>query len=112
MRLVPSDDLLPALHQRYGAEQFPLSIIPARSYPGQESDVPTVGSATLLVVDEKMSETLAYEITRAVLEHTAELAAIHPVARTFTPGAGRRGIAGPVPPGCHPLLPRARRLAA
>lgn len=99
MRLVPSDDLLPLLQQRYGAEQFPLSIIPARSYPGQERDVPTVGSATVLVVDEKMSETLAYEITRAVLEHTAELAAIHPVAKTFTPERAAAGSPVPFHPG-------------
>ena len=99
MRLVPSDDLLPVLQHRYGAEQFPLSIIRARSYPGQDGDVPTVGCATLLVVDEKMSETLAYEITRAVLEHTAELAAIHPVAKTFTPERAAAGSPVPFHPG-------------
>jgi hypothetical protein len=99
MRLVPSDDLLPMLHQRYGAEQFPPSIIPAGSYPGQESDVPTVGAATLLVVDEKMSETLACEITRAVLDHTAELAAIHPVARMFSIERAAAGSPIPFHPG-------------
>jgi uncharacterized protein len=99
MRLVPSDDLLPVLRERYGAEQFPLSVIAARSYPGQMSDVPTVGSATVLVVDEKMSETLAYEITRAVLEHTAELGAIHPVAKTFTPERAAAGSPVPFHPG-------------
>jgi TRAP transporter TAXI family solute receptor len=99
MRLVPSDDLLPVLQQRYGAEEFSPAIIPARSYPGQESDVPTVGSATLLVVDEKMSEALAYEITRAVFEHTAELAAIHPVARTFSPERAAAGSPVPFHPG-------------
>jgi uncharacterized protein len=99
MRLVPSDDLLPVLQQRYGAEQFPLSVIAAGSYPGQESDVPTVGSATLLVVDEKMSEPLAYEITRAIFEHTAELGAIHPVAKTFTPERAAAGSPVPFHPG-------------
>jgi uncharacterized protein len=99
MRLVPSDDLLPSLQQRYGAEQFPLSTIPARSYPGQESDVPTVGAATLLVVDEKMSDTLAYEITRAVLDHPAELGAIHPVAKTITPARAAAGSPVPFHPG-------------
>jgi TRAP transporter TAXI family solute receptor len=95
LRLVSSDDVLPLLQQRYGAGQFSLSIIPARSYPGQETDVPTVGAATLLVVDEKMSETLAYEITRAIFDHTAELAAIHPVAKTFS--AERAATGSPVP---------------
>lgn len=99
MRLVPSDDLLPALHRRYDAAQFPLAVIPARTYPWQDRDVPTVGCATLLVVDEKMSETLAYEITRAIFEHTAELAAIHPVAKTFSPERAASGSPVPFHPG-------------
>jgi TRAP transporter TAXI family solute receptor len=99
MRLVPSDDLLPALHRRYDAAQFPLAVIPARSYPGQEDDVPTVGAATLLVVDEKMSEALAYEITRAIFEHTAELAAVHPIARGWTPARAASGSPAPFHPG-------------
>ena len=95
MRLVPSADLLPALHARHGAAQFPLVVIAAGTYPGQSADVPTVGSATVLVADEALSETLAYEITRAVFDHTAELAAIHPIARGFTP---ERGVTGsPIP---------------
>jgi TRAP transporter TAXI family solute receptor len=99
MRLVPSGDLLPALHRRYDAAQFPLAVIPARSYPGQDDDVPTVGAATLLVVDEKMSEALAYEITRAIFEHTAELAAVHPIARGWTPERAATGSPAPFHPG-------------
>jgi TRAP transporter TAXI family solute receptor len=99
MRLVPSDDLLPVLHRRYDAAQFPLAVIPARSYPGQEDAVPTVGAATLLVVDEKMGEALAYEITRAIFEHTAELAAVHPIARGWTPERGATGSPAPFHPG-------------
>jgi uncharacterized protein len=99
IRLVPSGDLLPILHRRYGAEQFPLATIPARTYPGQDEDVPTVGGATLLVADEKMSETLAYEITRAILEHTAELGAIHPLAKTLTAEGAARGSPIPFHPG-------------
>jgi TRAP transporter TAXI family solute receptor len=99
MRLVASGDLLPALHARYGAEQFPLAVIPARTYPGQEDDVATVGCATLLVVDEKMSETLAWEITRVVFDHAGELAAIHPVAKSLSPARGAQGSPVPYHPG-------------
>ena len=99
MRLVPSAELLPALHRRHGAEQYPLVVIPAGSYGGQDEDVPTVGVATLLVVDEKMGETLAYEITRAVFDHRAELAAIHPVARTLSPERAATGSPVPYHPG-------------
>lgn len=99
MRLVPSGDLLPALHARFGAEQFPLAVIPARTYPGQAGDVPTVGGATLLVVDEKMSEALAYEVTRALFDHAGDIAAVHPIAKTFTPAAGAAGSPVPYHPG-------------
>ena len=95
MRLVPSGDLLPALAARYGEGQFSVAVIPARSYPGQETDVSTVGAASLLVVDAAMSDVLAYEITRVLFERRAEQAAIHPAARGFTPS---RAIAGsPIP---------------
>ena len=95
MVLVPSAEVLPALHRRYGATQFPVSVIPARTYPGQDREVATVGCATLLVADEKLAETLAYEITRAVFDHSGEVAAVHPVAKNFTPALG--ATLSPVP---------------
>ena len=95
MRLLPSDDLLPALAQRYGEGLFTREVIPARTYPGQDLDIATVGCASVLVVDEAMSETLTYQITRILFEHRAEQAAIHPVARTFTPQ--RCVVGSPVP---------------
>ncbi|HUF25709.1 MAG TPA: TAXI family TRAP transporter solute-binding subunit [Gemmatimonadaceae bacterium] len=95
MRLLPSAELLPVLHARFGAEQYPLHTIPAGTYPGQNADLPTVGGPSILVVDEAMAEPLAYEITRALFEHREQLAAIHPVARELTP---ERAVAGsPIP---------------
>ena len=99
MRLVPSDDLLPALHARHGAALFPRVVIPARSYPGVEDDVPTAGNATLLAVDAAMSEGLAYEITRALFEHVDELASIHPIARTLDVARAAAGAPVPLHPG-------------
>ena len=99
MKVLPSADLLPVLHQRHGAALYPELVIPARTYPGQDADVPSVGCATLLVADEKMSETLAYEITRAVFVHAGEIAAIHPVAKGFTPTVGARLSPVPYHPG-------------
>ena len=104
MRLVPSDELLPALQGRYGAAQYPRVVIPARTYAGQEHDVPTVGVATLLVVDEKMGEQLAYEITRAVFDHRDELAAIHPAAKALSPERAATGSPVPYHPGAIRLF--------
>ena len=99
MRLVPSGDLLPALHERFGAEQYPLYTIPAGTYPGQHADVPAVGSPSVLVVDASMAEPLAYEITRALFEHTDALAAIHPIAGAMTPERAVTGSPVPFHPG-------------
>jgi TRAP transporter TAXI family solute receptor len=95
MLLVPSEELLSPLAARFGPDMFSLSVIPARTYRGQESDVPTVGAASLLVVDESMSESLTYDITRVLFEWREEQAAIHPAARGFTP---QRAVVGsPIP---------------
>ena len=95
MHLVPSDDLLPVLRRRFGDELFTPEVIPARAYAGQQREVITVGNASLLVVDEAMSEALTYEITRVLFEYRDEQAAIHPSAKGFTP---ERAVAGsPVP---------------
>jgi TRAP transporter TAXI family solute receptor len=99
MRLVPSDDLLPALHARHGPGLFPRVVIPAGGYPGLAADVPTVGNATLLAVDAAMAEPLAYEITRALFEHVEELAAIHPVARALDVARAAAGTPVPFHPG-------------
>jgi TRAP transporter TAXI family solute receptor len=101
MRLLPSDDVLPALHERHGGVLYPGTVIPARTYPGQTEDIGTVGSVTLLAVDEKLSETLAYEITRVVFDHAAEIAAVHPVARGFTPTRGASLSPIPFHPGAE-----------
>jgi len=95
MHLVPSDELLPALRKRYGDGQFTSEVIRARTYTAQKHDVATVGNASLLVVDAAMSEALAYQITRILFDHRSEQAAIHPVARGFSP---QRAVVGsPVP---------------
>lgn len=99
MRLLAADDVLASLQARYGAAQYPRYVIRAGTYPGQQNDVPAVGSPSILVVDASMGETLAYEITRALFEHTAELGAIHPVGGELTPEQAIEGSPVPFHPG-------------
>jgi TRAP transporter TAXI family solute receptor len=99
MQLLPNAHLLPALQRAYGQSTYSSVRIPQSAYPGLESDVPTVGVGNLLVVDEAMSEALAYEITRALFEHQAELAAIHPAARELSLSSAVTGSPVPFHPG-------------
>lgn len=93
--LLPTADVLPMLHRRHDSTIFVQVIIPRGAYPGLDVDVPTVGTSSLLVADQAMSEVLAYEITRALFEHQHELAAIRPEARTLRPELASTG--SPVP---------------
>ena len=83
IRLLATAHLLPALKAEYGDVYFELQIPPG-AYPGVREMVPVVGSSNVLVVHQSMDEQLAYDITRTMFEHQAELAAIHPEARKLS----------------------------
>jgi uncharacterized protein len=53
-------------------------------YDGMAEDVLTMSTPNVLVVHADMDEELAYNITRAMYEHVAELIAIHPAANDTT----------------------------
>ena len=87
IRLLSNDDVLPALQRSYGASIYFLRNIPKGTYPGpanNESDVPVVSVTIVLAVHESMPEQLAFDITRTLFEHQAELAAIHPEAKNLS----------------------------
>ena len=70
------------------------------------SAVPVVGVANVLVVNQAMSDDLAYDITRLLFERQPELAAIHPEARNLSIASRRQGLARGVSSRRPPLLPR------
>ena len=95
IRLLPNDDVLPALQRSYGASLYFLRNIPKATYPDLESDVPVVAVTILLAVHEDMPEQLAYDITRTLFEHQAELAAIHPEAKNLSLATAVEGSPAP-----------------
>src|SRR5918992_2417816 len=84
MRLVPNAEVVPALQRRHGPTLFFAADVPGGVYPGVPNRVGTVGAANVLAADAAMSESLAYDILRALFEHGAELRAIHPAARELS----------------------------
>ncbi len=79
IRLLPQDQGLPALVQKYGPVYYK-AVIPKGTYAGMEADVPIIGVATMLVALESFDENLAYQITKTVIEKKADLVAIHKAA--------------------------------
>jgi TRAP transporter TAXI family solute receptor len=98
IRMIPSADLLPALQREHGDLYFRLEV-PAGTYPGVAEAVPVVGVANVLVVNRSMDEQLAYDITRLLFEKQAELAAIHPEARTLSRPSAVKGAPADLHPG-------------
>jgi len=97
-RFVPTAGLLPALERTFGPSLYYREIIPKATYD-TDADVPVLGVANLLVASETMPEELAHDITELLFDRQAELAAIHPQARTLSLATALTGSPVPFHPG-------------
>jgi TRAP transporter TAXI family solute receptor len=98
-KLIPNDEVLPALQADFGESLYHRLVLPKGAYPGQDVDIPVVGVQNALVVDAGMDEDLAYDLTRTLFERRAELAAIHPEARLLDPARAILGSPADFHPG-------------
>jgi TRAP transporter TAXI family solute receptor len=103
LHLVPNAEVLPVLQQKHGRTLFFAADIPAGVYPGVRDAVMTVGAANILVADAAMSESLVYDILRALFDHGAELQAIHPAAKELSLAAAVAAAPAPFHPGAARL---------
>lgn len=69
-------DIIEQLTSGDKAEFFPVTI-PAGSYKGQEEDVHTVATPTVLCVDADISDEEVYQLTKAIWENIDELRSRH-----------------------------------
>jgi TRAP transporter TAXI family solute receptor len=97
-RFIATDATLPQLEKAYGSNLYYRAIIPKGMYQ-QDTDVPVVGVAVLLVVSETMPEDLAHDITRVLFEKQPELATIHPQAKVLSLETATTGSPIPFHPG-------------
>lgn len=94
-RLLPNDEVVPALQRDYGVALYSRLVMPRGSYPGLTSNVGVVGVQNVLVVHEEMEEQLAYDLTRVLFEKQADLARIHPEARNLSLARAVEGSPAP-----------------
>ncbi|MBI4184718.1 MAG: TAXI family TRAP transporter solute-binding subunit [Proteobacteria bacterium] len=60
------------------------AVLPAGTYKGQDKDVPSIGAATIVIVNEKMSDDHAYWITKALVDRLDDVRAIHAGLKTLS----------------------------
>jgi TRAP transporter TAXI family solute receptor len=97
-RFLSSDSTLPQLEKTFGPSLYYRAIIPKGTYQ-QDTDIPVVGVAVLLVVSETMAEDLAHDITRVLFDKQPELAMIHPQAKVLSLTTATAGSPIPFHPG-------------
>jgi TRAP transporter TAXI family solute receptor len=96
--LLPHGEAVPKMVAKWGPLYF-VGTIPKGTYAGVDQDVAVAGATNLLVVHERMDEKLAYQITRTLLEHTAELVAVHKAASEISLKNAVVGSSVPFHPG-------------
>ena len=98
LRLLNTGEAVPKMVTTYGPFSF-VAPIPKGTYPGVNEDIAAAAGKTLFVTHERMAVSQAYEITKALLEHTPELTAAFAAAQEITPTNAVLGSSMPFHPG-------------
>jgi len=84
---------------KVGDPAYKPAVIPAKTYDGQDSDVPSVAIGNVLVTNESVPEQTVYLMTKALFENLPTLVAAHNAARAIKLEAATEGLAVPLHPG-------------
>lgn len=98
IHIVSHGDAIPKMVSKYGPFYF-AGVIPKGTYAGVEQEVSVAVATNLLVAHERMEESLAYQITKLVLERTPDLVAVHKAASEITLKSAAVGSPVPFHPG-------------
>jgi len=83
IKLLDLGDIVPKLREKYGPVYYK-ELIPKGTYSGVDYDVYTVAVGVVFCCHEKMDETLAYQITKLVIEKKSDLVLVHKEAEHIT----------------------------
>jgi uncharacterized protein len=84
MVLLPTGEYTQALASKFGP-YYQAEDIPPNTYEGQAAPSPQVVVPNVLIVRSDMPQQLQQDITRAIFENKAQLAAVHPAANDLDP---------------------------
>ena len=103
MRLIDHDELADAMNKKYGPLYVKSTIRP-NSYAGQDKPVSNIDIWNVLVTNDKMSDQMAYNIVKTLVEHKPELVAVHKEAENID--LKNQAIGSPIPfhPGAKKYL--------
>jgi len=80
---------------------YQAGVIPAGTYEGQTEAVPTVAVTNLLVSHEKVSDEVAYQMTKRMFAHLDQLANAHSAAKAISLEKAAKNLPIPLHPGAE-----------
>ena len=103
IKLVDHAEAMDAMNKKYGA-LYAKGVIPAGAYSGQDKPSEIIDIWNILVVNDKMTDAMAYNIVKTLFEKKAELVAVHSEAKNID--LKSQAIASPLPfhPGAKKYL--------
>ncbi len=91
------DTMISILDQKYPF--LSAAVIPANSYKGVTKDVKTMAVNAVLIAHPKLSADVVYNMTKALFENQAELAAAHAKGKVLSLATASKGVSIPFHPG-------------
>ncbi|MCY1556582.1 TRAP transporter solute receptor, TAXI family [compost metagenome] len=80
---------------------YQAAAIPADTYDGQDSDVPTVAITNILVSHDGVSDEVAYQMTKLMFDNLARLGNAHSAAKDIKLEGAAKGLPIPLHPGAE-----------
>lgn len=91
----------PEVVAKVGDAAYQPAAVPANTYDGQTEAVPTVAINNLLVTHEKVSDEVAYQMTKGIFENLERLGNSHSAARQIQLENAARDLPIPLHPGAE-----------
>ena len=91
MKLIDHDELVDGMNKHWGP-LYVKAVIPAGSYPGQDKPNAEVDVWNILIASDKMSDQMAYNIVKTLLEHGADPNAGRAAALRIAARTGHREV--------------------
>src|SRR6516162_4950277 len=76
IKLIDHSDVVDKMNAKYG-KLYVTDVIPARTYPGQDTDNKISTVWNILVANEKMPDDIAYAVVKIIFDHKPDLVAVH-----------------------------------
>jgi TRAP transporter TAXI family solute receptor len=82
IKLIDHSDVVAKMNAKHG-KLYITDVIPAKTYPGQDTDNQISTVQNILVTDDKMSEELAHALVKLIFDRKADLVAVHKEAENI-----------------------------